>query len=64
MAFWVTTHEGLLEEEAERKELPKNFALNIFEDAVTPRLPGKEGRAVERTAKGTCQSYVEAELVP
>lgn len=64
LAFWVTTHEGLIEEEAEKKELPENFALNTFEGAAIFRLHGAEERAAERKAKWACQSYLEAELAP
>lgn len=56
MAFWVTTHEGLIKEETERKELPEKFALNIFEDAVTFRLYGEGERVVDEKAKWVCQT--------
>lgn len=64
MAFWVTTHEGLIEEEAEGKELLKNFALNTFEGAAMFRPHWGEERAADGKAKGACQSYLEAELAP
>ena len=49
LAFWVTTHEGLIEEEAEKKELPENFALNTlkvlpFLDFMGQRRGQQRGR--------------------
>lgn len=46
----------MFEEETERQELPENFALNIFEDAVTFRLYGEGERVVDEKAKGVCQT--------
>lgn len=62
MAFWVTTHEGLVEEEAKRKELSKNVALNIVEGAVTSQLHGEEGRPVEGKAKEACQRVTRKQI--
>lgn len=64
MAFWVTTHEGLIEEEAKRKELSKNVAPNIFEGAVTFQPHGEEERAVEGKAKEACQRVTQKQLAP